>query len=59
MVVVVSVVNSALNLRATVIFFGSVQIKAKISLDILGLESVANSYKVKNIALRHGGSMPR
>ena len=36
---------SVLNLRATIIFFGRIQIKAKGLLEILKIEPVATSYK--------------
>ena len=45
--------KSVLNLRATIIFFGSIQIKAKTSLELL--KKLVTS--PKTITLSHGGSM--
>ena len=52
-------IKSVLNLMATNIFFGSLRLKAKTLLEILGTEPLATSNKPKTITLNCGGSMPR
>ena len=48
-----------LNLRATIVFFGSMLTKANTLLKILRVKPGTTNSKPKTITLSHGGSMPR
>ena len=51
--------KSVFNLRAPIIYFGSIRIKANTLLEMLGIGLGTTSYKPKAISLSYGGSMPR